>query len=78
MSAIQAELIQYRTFKKTPYMEIVLSVPIEREREVKEALGYLKPGESVWCAVARLYPDAVRQEEDVVIPKFLRAEESHA
>lgn len=53
-AAIEAELVQYRTFKAKPYLEIVFSVPIEREKQVKDALGYIRPGESIWCAVARL------------------------
>lgn len=74
MSAIQAELTQYKTYKRSPYMEIVLSVPIEREREVKEALGYLKPGESVWCGIARITEEAAVTKR---LP-FEHAEEENA
>lgn len=61
MTAIEAELVMYRTYKRSPYMEIVLSVPIEREREVKEVLGYIKPGESMWVAIARLNKEGTNE-----------------
>lgn len=54
MSAIKAELRNYKGMVTQPYLQIILQVPSEQAQEVIKTLGYPTPGGSIWVGVARL------------------------
>lgn len=51
MTAILAELRNYKPMVSQPYLQIVLTVPAENALQVQNALGYPTPGESIWVEV---------------------------
>lgn len=63
MSAIKAELRQYKPLVSRPYMQIILEVPAEQATAAMSALGYPMPGHSIWLGIARLDNEIVEQNQ---------------
>lgn len=63
MTAIQAELIGYKTLQVKKCMQITLEVPLEHAQKVTEALGWPYPGESLWVAVMPLKAEEAGNDE---------------
>ncbi len=51
---IKACFSNYRTVPTRKSLQIILEVPLERQAEVFEALGYPMPDTDIWVVVARL------------------------
>ena len=53
-AAFEAVYVGFRPMKTQPVVKIELEVPIEKAQAVIDALGWPRPGETTWVAVARL------------------------
>jgi hypothetical protein len=56
VSAIQAELVNYKRIPSRKAFQIILEVPEENQKLVHDVLGYPTSGESLWVGVARITP----------------------
>lgn len=54
MTAIQAEIINYKFINGRKVMQIILEAPLEAANHIISTLGYLNPAETTWVGVARL------------------------
>ncbi len=54
MSAIRAELVQYKQMKTKPVIQIIFEAPLEEAQRITETLGWPNPATSLWCGIARL------------------------
>ncbi len=58
-AAFLAEFVGFKPMETKPYIQIKLSIPMEGGNEMLAVLGWPKPGESVWVAVAKAELNAV-------------------
>lgn len=64
MTAIQAELVNYKRIPSRKAFQIILEVPEEHQRLVHDALGYPISGESLWVGLVRITPKKESSNRD--------------
>jgi hypothetical protein len=57
-AAFLAEFIGFKPMETKPTITIKLEIPMEAGNEMLSVLGWPRPGESVWVAVAKAEPNA--------------------
>lgn len=53
-AVIQAEFVQFKQLKSKPIVQLIFEIPVEQGLEAIKTLGLAHPGESTWCAIAKL------------------------
>ena len=63
MSAIEAEMVNYKLINGRKVMQIILEVPIENANHIVSVLGWPNPAESKWVGVALLAKHETRNPD---------------
>lgn len=77
-AAIDATFADYRTVKTRKVLQLILEVPIERQAEVFEILGFPMPDNPPWLAVARLKRDLPAEQKPKDESRSERAKQAFA
>lgn len=67
LCAIEADYVNWRPVNGRKVLQLVFEVPLELTHDVLTRLGTPTPGESKWCAIALLDPDAPAKPTQAVI-----------
>lgn len=67
LRGIEADFATWRPVQGRKVLQLIFEVPIEQTEQVLKMLGVPQPGDSKWCAIALLDPNAPAKPTQAVI-----------